>query len=156
VTVKQPFVICILAACLSVSIGCGPSDGLSRVPVKGKLTLEGKPLERALIRFVPTGGTKGYGGSAVTETDGSFVLQDDRGHSGGVVPGEYIVSVSKLTRPDGSSLPAKPTEEDFQGAKETMPGNITSADNSPLRHTVSEKGGEANVDIPASMMKRNR
>jgi hypothetical protein len=44
----------------------------------------------------------------------------------------------------------------FQGAKETMPGNITSADNSPLRHTVSEKGGEANVDIPASMMKRNR
>jgi len=28
----------------------------------------------------------------------------------------------------------------FQGAKETMPGNITSADNSPLRHTVSEKG----------------
>ena len=52
--------------------------------------------------------------------------------------------------------PPKPNEEDFQGAKETMPGNITSADNSPLRHTVSEKGGEANVDIPASMMKRNR
>ncbi len=137
-------------------IGCGSTDGLNRVPVKGKLTLEGEPLPGALVRFVPLESKMGYGGSAVTNSQGIFVLVDDRGFSGGVVPGTYLIAVSKMVKPDGTGLPQKATEDDFKGARETMPSNLVSAENSPLRFTVIESTPDANIDIPTAMLGNKR
>ncbi|MBA4066805.1 MAG: hypothetical protein C0501_24475 [Isosphaera sp.] len=136
--------------------GCGPADGLARVPVSGRVTAGGRPVDGALVRFVPTGGTKGYGASARTAADGSFVLADDRGHRGGVVPGAYKVAVNRPARPDGSPLPPDTSELDFPDARESMPRRVASADLTPLAFTVPEAGGEAVIDIPAELFAEKR
>lgn len=137
--------------------GCGPKDGLSRVPLSGKIVAKGgQRVDGCLVRFIPAGSTKGPGASARTETDGSFVLEDDRGNRGGIVPGEYKVAVSRMARPDGNSLPPLKTNIDFPDAKESMPHRVTSADNTPLSFTVTEAGGEAVIEIPEALFKEKR
>lgn len=137
-------------------IGCGPSDGLLRIPVKGKITAAGEPLAGALIRFVPLQANMGYGGSAVTNVDGAFVLIDSRGFPGGIVGGEYLVAISKLVKPEGGLNSNKSGEDDPLGGRETMPAKLTSAEQSPLRFTVEKEGVDAIIDIPADMLEKKR
>ena len=136
--------------------GCGSKDGLSRVAVSGKIVANGQPVDGCHVRFIPVGSTKGPGASAMTDANGAFVLEDDRGNHGGIVPGDYKVAVSRMARPDGKPLPLLKTNLDFPDAKETMPHRVTSADNSPLTHTVTVDGGDAVIEIPESLFKEKR
>jgi hypothetical protein len=137
-------------------LGCGPSDGLSRIPVKGKITAIGEPLTGALVRFVPLQSNMGYGGSAVTDANGAFILIDSRGFPGGIVAGEYLVAISKLVKPEGAQNSNKSGEDDPSGGRETMPVKLTSAEQSPLRFTVEKGGADALIDIPAEMLEKKR
>jgi hypothetical protein len=40
-------------------VGCGSSDGLTRVVVEGDVRLNGSPVTKGQIRFIPEVGTKG-------------------------------------------------------------------------------------------------
>lgn len=74
------------------------------VPVTGTALLDGKPLVGATVMFNPTGSTKGTGGFGLTDADGKFTLTDFQSNPG-CAPGEYGVTFSKMTQPDGSPIP---------------------------------------------------
>src|SRR5207248_9607861 len=62
----------LLALALGV-VGCG--DGIKRVPVKGKLTAKGTPIEGGYVQFIPGAGVKGEGGIGLSDRDGNFSVK---------------------------------------------------------------------------------
>jgi hypothetical protein len=75
--------------------GCNRDSGAPKlVPVQGTITLDGKPLPRAAITFVPIGNTEGSGASGDSDKDGKYEVLDRRGEKG-VPVGEYNVSIVK-------------------------------------------------------------
>ena len=133
-------------------VGCG-SDGLKRVPVRGKLTAKGQALGGAVIQFLPTGSTKGEGGIGRSDDDGNFTLTGSRAGEQGVVPGEYKVRVSRLVGRDGKVLGPDAKQADNPGAWESVPGSYASI-NSPLQATVPEEGGAVNLDVSEGLLRR--
>ena len=95
-------------ACLAVLLaGCGAATAapdVDLVPVKGTVKLDGKPLANATVMFNPLQGTKGTGGYAVTDAEGNFAIKH-RSDKEGCEPGEYGITFTKITQPDGSPLP---------------------------------------------------
>jgi len=78
----------ILSACFVLSVlGCGDDSVESRIAIRGKVNLDGQPLERALIRFMPK--QDGLVAVAVVN-DGEFELDPLDGPS----PGEHSVIVT--------------------------------------------------------------
>ncbi|MGQ9574791.1 MAG: carboxypeptidase-like regulatory domain-containing protein [Thermoguttaceae bacterium] len=75
--------------CSVLIAGCG-SGGLARV--KGRVTLNGQPLEGAIVEFRPTapGGTPASG---LTDAQGRYELMYTF-QTPGTPPGEYTVSIS--------------------------------------------------------------
>lgn len=74
----------VLAVLLASCVGCGGAAG--RVSVSGTVKLDGKPLERGMISFIPLGGGPSAGG---TIDRGSFVISGDRGP----FPGRYRIEI---------------------------------------------------------------
>jgi hypothetical protein len=139
----------VLVLSLAVA-GCG--DGIKRVRVKGKLTAKGSPIPGAFVQFIPQGTTPGEGGIAQTDKDGNFSLAGMKGVKG-VAPGEYRVRVSRLVMPDGKPLPYGATEADNPGCRESIPMPY-GGPASPLKFTVPDAGGTADIDIPAKIAGR--
>jgi hypothetical protein len=80
----------ILFACAIATIG-GCGDGRpARVAVSGVVLIDGQPLTRGFVKFVPTNGRPSVG--AIAE-DGKFVLTCFDG-SDGAIPGVHRVQVS--------------------------------------------------------------
>lgn len=132
-------------------LGCG-GDGLTRVPVKGKVTAKGVPVGNATVSFVPADGTKGEGGIGTTDADGSFTLTGSRRGDSGVVAGKYRVIVSRFMERDGTVLdPANFKEAENPHAMESVPAPYSSVD-SPLQVTVPEKGGTVDIEIPVKVL----
>lgn len=74
-------------------VGCGDSSG--RVPVKGKVTLDGQPLEKVQVVFFVEGGGPETNFVAVTDSAGEFELKPLTQDGGaGVAPGKYQVTLS--------------------------------------------------------------
>lgn len=87
--VIQPSIaVTYLAFVLVVSVGC--NDGLPRrVPVSGKVTIDGEPLTSGSIRFKPSEGRVATGSIG---SDGSYLLSTYE-PGDGCVPGTYCVTV---------------------------------------------------------------
>jgi hypothetical protein len=73
-------------------VGCGGSSLPPPVPVSGKVTLAGKPVDGAVVTFLSTDG--GRSASGTTGSDGSFKLTTINTNDG-ARPGEYTVTISK-------------------------------------------------------------
>lgn len=100
-----------LAAAVAV-LGAGCGRSLPRTSeVRGRVTLDGGPLEGAAILFQPMDGGVPARGSSTA--DGAFVLSTFQ-EGDGAVPGRYRVAVSKVevtgvaATPDGLSGPGTP------------------------------------------------
>ena len=93
-------VLCVVAA---LALGCNRGPARPKlVPVHGTVTLDGKPLPEAIIRFVPVGSTPGTGASGYTDKYGKYEVLD-RGGDKGAPMGEYNVSIVKPGVPGGSN-----------------------------------------------------
>jgi hypothetical protein len=69
-------------------VGCGSSDGLTRVVVTGNVRLSGSPVVRGQIRFIPQVGTQGP--VFIEEIhDGKYACR----RSGGVPVGQHRVEI---------------------------------------------------------------
>lgn len=69
-------------------VGCGPSDGITRVEVNGNVQLDGSPVVRGQIRFVPEVGT--LGPVTIEEIrEGRYSAR----HDGGVPVGTHRVEI---------------------------------------------------------------
>ncbi len=80
---------CFLAVGL---VGCGPSRP-STLPVKGIVTMDGKPVAQAGVHFAPD--AKGRPSEGVTDENGQFVLRCfDK--TDGALPGTHHVTIIKM------------------------------------------------------------
>lgn len=78
-----PVLFCLLLA------GCGSEGGLASV--KGKVTLNGEPLEGAIVQFQPTA-EDGSSSAGKTDAKGRYELMYTF-DTPGAMPGEHIVSI---------------------------------------------------------------
>jgi Domain of unknown function (DUF6795) len=69
--------------------GCA---GRGKVKVSGVVTLDGRPVEGAMVTFVPTGKETTHVAHATTDKDGQFSLSTSQ-PGDGAYPGEYKVTV---------------------------------------------------------------
>jgi len=95
-------------ALLPVLAGCG--GGPRPVKVSGTLTLDGKPVEGATIKFVPVA-ENGRPAVGLTKADGGFELTTHE-NSDGAIPGDYKVVVTY--NPPVESAPSQSTEGAMQ------------------------------------------
>jgi hypothetical protein len=86
----------IAAGVLIATAGCG---GGNRAAVRGKVTLDGQPVETGLISFIPAKGTKSpSAGAAIAR--GEYEVQGDNLP----VPGSYRVEI-KAQKKTGKKVP---------------------------------------------------
>jgi hypothetical protein len=79
--------------------GCGPGgDMRPREPVSGKVTLDGQPLDRGEITFVPTAGDGPPAGGKIE--NGIYTVA----RADGPVPGPHRVSIFSA-KPTGKKIP---------------------------------------------------
>jgi hypothetical protein len=58
--------------------GCSGPEGPMRIPVSGRVMLDGQPLTAGVVRFIPAEGVTGPG-AATQVTNGEFCFSDDDG-----------------------------------------------------------------------------
>ncbi|MCG6158126.1 carboxypeptidase-like regulatory domain-containing protein [Rubinisphaera margarita] len=142
-TVTHTSALLISVTLLSLS-GCGSSEagpGIEMIPVSGTVMMDGKPLVGAMVEFHPTGNTGGNGGFGLTDEAGQFTLSDYHSNPG-CPPGEYGVTFSKITQPDGSPIPP-----DAQRGQVPMEEQIPPAYNLFKPHSIIQA---ATVQAPES------
>jgi hypothetical protein len=115
--------------------GCAPGE---QATVSGKVTLDGRPLDRGVVTFVNALEKSSPGISGQIESDGTYHVQI--GQSGEVVAGEYAVQVdarqASHPRPDGA--PPAPGES-------LLPLRYSQIETSGLRYHV--RPGTNVIDI---------
>lgn len=129
-----------------VVVGCSKESdrNAGTVPVSGKVTYNGQPLEGATVTFISdTGLTPGAGMSGA---DGAYSLR--------LKPGSYTATVSKLTGTvaDTGNITmeeamAANTGKPPDDPKETLPAKYQSPTDSPLKFDVKQSG-ENKFDVP--------
>ncbi|MGF1582841.1 MAG: hypothetical protein ACFCD0_26265 [Gemmataceae bacterium] len=92
---------------LMLVVGCG--QGPEVVPVRGVVTLDGKPLKKVYVQFIPQTTKDGHPGSyATTDDKGQFELrlyQAVGNHSHGAVVGKHTVVLRDTDRPVRPPIP---------------------------------------------------
>ncbi len=124
--------VCMLA-------GCGPS-GPEIAKVEGTVTMDGKPLAKAVVVFVPVGGRPS---SAETDEKGWYRLDFSAGRKG-AIPGPNRVEITTFSpagiEADGTPVPAR---------KEIVPA-IYNRDTTLEFNVVPQKANTANFDLKSS------
>jgi hypothetical protein len=137
--------------------GCGES-GPKLVPVAGVVTLNGKPLEGAVVSFHPDPSNKeGKPGEDITGPEGNYKVNTN-GRSG-LVPGKYHVSVTKLSvdsskvseafkdDPFMAQLSTSGPEVGRDAQKKTKPKDQIEG---AFDREIPPEGGEQNFDVRGS------
>jgi len=143
-----------------VTAGCGDSEPAndqpwmvepgSLKPVSGTITLNRKPLPKAVVAFFSKSGVPSVG---ETGDDGRYTLQSM--NMDGAPPGEYKVAVSYFLSPDGepqglAARSAMVQSDAMRLARESLPPEYADANRTKFRATVGDQGGEFNFDIEAT------
>lgn len=156
-----------LAACIAICLSASGCDrGPTIVPVTGKVTLDGKPLPFKSVYFFPdrTSTPDGNGAGGYTDNESKYYLIANAGGATtdkrGVQPGVYRVTVAEPMVPiDEKSFGATPSTETngdapaaaivlpTQKVKTAIPAAYSNPAMTPLVITVSDKGGEINLEL---------
>jgi hypothetical protein len=108
-----------LAALLAAASGCSPGDRPPLGAVRGRVTLDGKPLPRAVVSFRPLEG--GRVSRGMTDQDGRyelFYLRDIRG----AIVGAHKVMIVTADEDASEELPPRYHRETTLSA-EVVPGD---------------------------------
>jgi hypothetical protein len=82
--------VAVAGTVLAAATGCGGKD--RPVPVRGRVTLDGQPLSKATVQFIPASG-QGSVASGLSDADGNFRLSTFKTDDG-ALPGDYKVTVT--------------------------------------------------------------
>lgn len=127
-------VMAALAAWIAVLPGCGTRTA-DQITVQGSVTLDGKPLESAIITFLPVDGKGASGGATVTA--GQYKTE--------LAPGEKKVSIF-AERVVGTQKrdPADPNSATVEVKQQYLPACYNTS--TTLKATIPADGG-ATVDF---------
>jgi hypothetical protein len=129
----------VVLAFLLLALGC--SNGPRRASVSGTINVDGKPLERGVITFVPVNGTHGPGTGGSIE-DGRFELDETEGP----VVGSNRVEIRGF-RKTGKTMPnPSPTGGTIAEERQVVPPEFN--EKSTLVRDIKEGGNELNFDLP--------
>jgi len=137
------------AIVVALCIGCGQS-GPKLVKVRGKVTLQSRPLVAGVVTFQPL--DKGVVSTrrpsiGVIESDGIYRISTFVSYDG-AEPGEYLVSVDgSLKKAGGTPQSIDPDALLLQPSGDNVPLRYLSPQTSGLRTTVPADAGEANIDF---------
>jgi hypothetical protein len=151
------------AACLALAAAAGCAGRHTPVPVRGVVTLGGKPVEGATVTFYLEGGdAEGRPATGQTDADGAFRLST-MGDNDGALPGTYRVVIAKfvpglpnLKVPDFPNTPDGQMEKDNFLARAyantprfvtALPGPYGDAAKTPLRCEVPPKQQPVRFDL---------
>jgi len=135
-----------VGAALALVAGCGPSDGIARVSVSGKVTLDGKPLPSGQIVFLPE--QTGPSASAAIH-DGAYTI----GASEGPAAGSHRVEVYSV-QPTGRMIPnPDDATQKVEETRSVIPTRYNA--NSMLRAEVKPRT-ENTFDFPLTSGSRTR
>ncbi|WP_164100820.1 hypothetical protein [Candidatus Laterigemmans baculatus] len=140
--------------------GCGPS-GPNYVPVKGVVTIDGKPLGLKTVFFAPEPGTPGMGAGASTDENGAFELLAVAAGATedvyGALPGSYVVTVNEPMFPLGEEIAVQGEGDEpevalgipapVRGGPKTIPAIYTSPEMTPLKIQIPEGGGDFKLEL---------
>ncbi len=137
------------AIALALAAGCAGTPPPVIVPVQGVVRLDGKPLNKAAVRFIPTGPAgPEYIASGVTDEAGRFTLTC-KGQPGAVA-GENHVVVTEADLPPRLHAESAQLElaEYFKSiGGRPIPARYANLVDSPLTVTV----GEGRADYPLEL-----
>ena len=137
--IKFSTYLVLLLATMAATGGCG-GDGLPRQPLSGKVTLDGQPIESALITFTPMNGSGDSTSAAAQVTAGSFSIPRDAG----LIAGKYRVAVSM---PKEVTKAAKKKQIDNATGAEIEAGDVTITQEAlPARYNAKS---ELTADVTA-------
>jgi hypothetical protein len=125
------FLAGLLLSVMFIVNGCG-HRGVPVVLVSGEVWYNGQTVEDALLSFVPQF-ADGRGASAMTDSNGKFVLVTQGAVKNGAVPGEYKILVTKLIEVDESG------KKVIRQPKENKPGNTAPEIRYPQKNLLPEK-----------------
>ncbi len=136
--VSHRFIGLFLALPVAVSlVGCGGSDKIATVPVKGTVAYQGKPVEGAAVMFSPA---QGPSATAETNANGEFTLKTQT--QDGAVTGEHVVTISKVVSPPAGAgdLGRVPPDTNPAPPKSLIPRKYSDPQASGLKKTVTKSG----------------
>lgn len=120
---------------LTLVPGCGPRS--DRLPINGKITLDGTPVDTGSIRFTSAGGEKLFTSGAMI-MNGEYQIPKDKG----LPPGTYRVEINA---PDTKAPPVatRPAPGEPLGPP-TAPERIPPEYNSATKQTVEVASNKDN------------
>ena len=133
----RPYLFIALVCCVLPFVGgCGNDNPLGRLPISGKVTLQGRPLDRGDIQFTPVG-TLGKTKAGATITEGEYSVPTESG----LAPGKYVVRIFSSSGGAAAAKDVMPGMQQSQIARERIPPQYNV--NSKLQCEVKE--GDDNV-----------
>jgi hypothetical protein len=138
--------------------GCQPRDDLPKEPVlqpvRGKVTVEGKPLGGAVVTFLQADET---GTTAVGETDEEGAFEVSYLGRPGAAAAPYKVAISYLQGADGKVYGLEPRSGlakpyGMVTAKERLEPRWSDLGQTSLRAKVSVGGGDFVFDLPEPLL----
>ncbi|WP_437187642.1 carboxypeptidase-like regulatory domain-containing protein [Planctomicrobium sp. SH668] len=117
-------------AIVLLCFGCGGTSGPQATPVSGVVMNGDKPLDGAVVMFIPQNGPRATG---TTDSTGRFQLTTIAPNDG-AYPGDYSVAVTKTVSTNDKDMYAR--------HKSLIPEKFGHPDKSGLKATV--KSGEPN------------
>jgi hypothetical protein len=132
--------LCAVALLVIASVGCG---GTYDATVSGSVTLDGQPLTRGTVKFIPDGaGAPGYG---LVGGDGSYSLMT--GREAGISSGAYTVTV--VANAPSTPDPNSPSSPPMPG-KPITPVWYRDAESSPIKETVEPGSNEISLSLTST------
>ena len=133
--------------CALLAGGCGSA---SVYPVKGNVTLDGKPMKGGgSIALMPLGNEAGKAAGGEIKEDGTFELTTHKPGDGSMV-GEFRVVIHQSTErePDATKDGEKSGKSvTVVGPADRIPAIYSDPANSPLRVKIEAKGNELQLEL---------
>ncbi len=142
--------VLVFSCCLYGCSGAPETPVEKLVSGSGTIKLDGDPAANVRIRLTPINETKSVGGAwAVTKDDGSFKLTHWTNEEG-IGPGSYLISFSRLLKPDGTPLGDNDSPALVQ-AKETIDTAWSNPEpdqmSALMRRVDIPESGKADIDF---------
>ena len=134
-------------------VGLGAVWGCSRGPavqyVEGVVTLDGEPVEGAIVTFSPSG--EGLGAAGTTDASGVYRLNALTGRAGGgTLVGDYLVAIRKWEYRDPGPAPDPSDQKAYATWQEQ---SLRAAKREPIYVTPEAYGDAATSGLKATVKK---